>query len=161
MPLTELLLLRHAHAEAPSSGQADAERVLSERGRTEARDAAAWIAARPSAPSRIVSSPATRARATAEAAAAALDGVELRFDPRIYEATPGMLLDVIGDHADVDSLLLVGHNPGFEELAALLTSGQSGDHRGLPPAGIAVLGLADNAALEPGAARLLELWSRV
>ena len=54
--------------------------------------------------------------------------------------------------------MLVGHNPGFEQLAALLHSGQSGDYRGMPPGGIAVLTVPVGAALEPGVAQLSAFW---
>jgi len=66
---------------------------------------------------------------------------------------------VIADHLDCTRLMLVGHNPGFEGLAALLATGQSGDHRGMPPGGIAVLALTRETELEPGSARLITFWS--
>lgn len=158
MPVTELILLRHAHAEPPLAGGSDAERALSLRGEAEADAAAAWLAAH-GAPARVVCSPARRARDTAARVLASAGYVDTREDARIYEATPGELLDVIADHRDCDRLMLVGHNPGFESLAALLATGQSGDHRGMPPAGIAVLALPRDAALEPGCARLIRFWS--
>jgi phosphohistidine phosphatase SixA len=54
--------------------------------------------------------------------------------------------------------MLVGHNPGLEQLAALLDSGQTGDYRGMPPAGVAVLSLPATAALEPGIATFTNFW---
>ena len=156
----EIILLRHAHAESGSPGQADAERPLSLRGEAEAEAAGRWLAEHACRPLRVVCSPARRTRETAERVLEAVGFIETRFDERIYNATPGTLLQVIEDHAgDGDCLMLVGHNPGFEELAALLASGQSGDHRGMPPAGIAVLSLPVDAAIEPGAGRLREFWS--
>ena len=59
---------------------------------------------------------------------------------------------------DANRLLLVGHNPGLEQLAALMHSGQTGDYRGMPPAGIAVLKLPVDAAIEPGIASLTAFW---
>lgn len=155
----EIILLRHAHADPPGPGQGDAERGLSLRGQAEADAAGQWLAQHACRPLRVVCSTARRARETAERVLAAAGFVETRFDARIYEATPGTLMQVIEDQGENACLLLVGHNPGFEELAALLASGQSGDHRGMPPAGIAVLSLPAAAALEPGAARLREFWS--
>jgi phosphohistidine phosphatase len=52
----------------------------------------------------------------------------------------------------------VGHNPGLERLAALMHSGQSGDYRGMPPAGIVVLDFEAEATVEPGVARLSAFW---
>lgn len=158
MSVTELILLRHAHAEPQAGPGTDAERPLSLRGEAEAEAAAAWLTQH-GLPERVVCSPAQRARQTL---ARVLDGagyLDTREDPRIYEATPGELMDVIADHRDCARLMLVGHNPGFESLAALLATGQSGDHRGMPPAGIAVLSLPREAELEPGCARLIRFWS--
>jgi phosphohistidine phosphatase SixA len=67
-------------------------------------------------------------------------------------------MELADGHRDVERLLLVGHNPGFEQLAALMHSGQSGDYRGMPPAGIAVLAVPTGAAIEPGVARLSAFW---
>jgi phosphohistidine phosphatase len=155
---TELILLRHAHAEPTSSSGSDAERPLSLRGEAEADAAAAWLAQH-GLPERVVCSPARRARDTCSRVLASAGYVDTREDVRIYEATPGALLDVIADHRDCARLMLVGHNPGFESLAALLATGQSGDHRGMPPGGIAVLALTREADLEPGSARLISFWS--
>jgi len=57
----------------------------------------------------------------------------------------------------VSVLSLVGHNPGFETLVALLATGQSGDFRGVPPGGIAWFEI--DGAVEPGAGRLEAFWS--
>ena len=49
---------------------------------------------------------------------------ELRFDQRIYEAGPLRLLEVVSQiEEDRSTVLLVGHNPGMEELLQLLTGG--------------------------------------
>ena len=63
-----------------------------------------------------------------------------------------------GGFFDAERLLLVGHNPGLEQLAALMHSGQSGDHRGMPPGGIVVLTLPVDATIEPGIATLSAFW---
>ena len=109
-------------------------------------------------PDRIVCSTARRARETCERALAALGYVETRHDERIYDATPGRLMQVADDHKDGGRVLLIGHNPGFEQLVALLSSGQSGDFRGMPAGGIAVLSMPADALLEPGVARLAACW---
>ena len=59
---------------------------------------------------------------------------------------------------DAARLLLIGHNPGLEQVLALLHSGQTGDYRGMPPGSVAVLGMPADAALEPGIARLDAFW---
>lgn len=154
----ELVLLRHAHAEPLAPGQHDQARPLSARGREEADAAATWLHAH-GLPARALCSPAVRTLQTAERALAG-SAVTAMMEPAIYEASPGDLLEVVEAHrAAGPSLLLVGHNPGMESLVALLATGQSGDHRGMPPGGIAVLALPADQPLEPGAARLTAFWS--
>ncbi|MBP6597078.1 MAG: histidine phosphatase family protein [Arenimonas sp.] len=156
--MRELILLRHAHAEALVPGQEDFDRPLSLQGQAEAEAAGVWLRDHGYVPDRVVCSTARRTRETAEQALGALGYVEVRHEQRIYDATPGMLMQVADDHRDISRVLLIGHNPGLEQLAALLSSGQSGDFRGMPAGGIAVLALPAEAALEPGIARLAAFW---
>jgi phosphohistidine phosphatase len=156
--MRELILLRHAHAEPAQPGQADAERPLSLRGEAEAEAAARWMLAHGLLPSRVLCSPAKRTRQTVERVLGVLGFTEVRYEPRIYEALPGTLMAVLDEHAEVDRVLMVGHNPGFEQTAALLHSGQSGDFRGMPAAGIAVLSLPPGVPLEPGIGTLTQFW---
>lgn len=156
--MRELILLRHAHAEPPGPGEADLDRPLSAEGRAEAEAAGRWLAEQGLVPDRALCSPSRRTRDTLEAVLAAIGDVEQRFDDAIYEATPGTLAAIADAHRDVGRLLLVGHNPGLEQLAALMHSGQSGDYRGMPPGGIAVLALPADAAVEPGIATLSAFW---
>src|SRR4029077_20302042 len=113
-----------------------------------------WLRDQDVLPVRVLCSPALRARQTLEAA---LGDIESTEEPRIYEASAGELIALVDDHADAPRLLLVGHNPGFETLVALLATGQSGDFPGVPPAGIALFEIYGTA--EPGAARLEAFWS--
>jgi phosphohistidine phosphatase len=156
--MRELILLRHAHAEPPAPGQEDFDRPLSLQGQAEAEAAGRWLLDHGYMPDRVVCSTARRTRETTEQALAALGYVEVRFEPRIYDATPGMLIQIADEHRDIPRVMLVGHNPGLEQLAALLSSGQSGDFRGMPAGGVAVLTLPTEAPLEPGIARLAAFW---
>ena len=156
--MRELILLRHAHAEPANAGQADIDRPLSPEGLAEAEAAGRWLAEHKLVPDCVLCSPARRSRETLEAVLGAVGYVDQRLDERIYEATPGTLAELADEHRDADRLLLVGHNPGLEHLAALMHSGQSGDYRGMPPAGIAVLAVPAEANIEPGIARLSAFW---
>lgn len=156
--MRELILLRHAHAEAGKPGQDDIDRPLSLQGQAEAEAAGRWLRDHGYVPDRVVRSPARRARETCERALAELGYVEQREDARIYDATPGRLMEVADDHREIARVLLIGHNPGFEQLVALLSSGQSGDFRGMPAGGIAVLSMPADAVLEPGVASLAAFW---
>ncbi|RNF83629.1 SixA phosphatase family protein [Montanilutibacter psychrotolerans] len=156
--MRELILLRHAHAEPAANGQADLDRPLSAEGLAEAEAAGRWLVANNLVPDSVLCSPSRRARETLEAVLGAVGYVDQRIEPSIYEASPGTLIALADANAEVGRLMLVGHNPGFERLAALLHSGQSGDYRGMPPAAIAVLSVPADAALEPGVAQLSAFW---
>jgi phosphohistidine phosphatase SixA len=156
--MRELILLRHAHAEPASAGQADLDRPLSPEGLAEAEAAGRWLAEHKLVPDCVLCSPSRRTRETLEAVLAAVGYVDQRLDERIYDATPGTLAEVVDEHRQTDRLLLVGHNPGLEHLAALMHSGQSGDFRGMPPGGVVVLSLPAGAAIEPGVASLSAFW---
>ena len=155
--MLELILLRHAHADGPAAGQDDLQRPLSATGVQEAHDAGAWLREQGLRPDRVLCSPAARTRQTL-AALGDIGAGEVREEAAIYEASVGELIALADAHRDAGRLLLVGHNPGLEQLAALLHSGQSGDYRGMPPAGIAVLRIPADAALEPGIATLAAFW---
>jgi phosphohistidine phosphatase SixA len=156
--MRELILLRHAHARPVLAGQADIDRPLSPIGWAEAEAAGRWLAENNLQPDRVLCSPARRARETLEAVLEKIGYAEQRLVDDIYAATPGTLAGLADANRDVGRLLMVGHNPGFEQLAALMYSGQSGDYRGMPPAGIAVLSLPMEAAIEPGIATLSAFW---
>ncbi len=156
--MRELILLRHAHAESALPGQDDRDRALSARGRNEATEAGIWLRDHGYLPDRALCSSARRARETLELAQDAVGHGETELADAIYDATPGDLIALADAHRDVPRLMMVGHNPGFEHLAALMSTGQSGDFRGMHTSGIAVLRLPADAALEPGVAELVAFW---
>ena len=150
----EIILLRHAHADNAAAADNDVDRGLSARGVAEARDAGHWLREHAALPATVLCSPARRARQTLQEA---LGDVPAQPEQRIYDATAGELASLIDDHADVARLMLVGHNPGFETLVALLVTGQSGDFRGVPPGGVVWLEL--DGVAEPGSGVLKAFWS--
>jgi phosphohistidine phosphatase SixA len=156
--MRELILLRHAHAEQAGLGQDDIDRPLSRQGLAEAEAAGKWLKEHNLLPDRIVCSSARRARETLEEVLQVTGFVEQRQEPRIYNATPGMLMEVADEHRECARLMLVGHNPGLEQLVALLSSGQSGDFRGMPAAGLVVLHIPAGAEFEPGIASMEYFW---
>ncbi|MCW5617839.1 MAG: histidine phosphatase family protein [Nitrosomonas sp.] len=118
-----LYLLRHAKSDWKQHAVADFERPLSERGQTDAPKMAAWLAGQIDKPATMISSPALRTYQTAMIFAHALD-IDVRniqFDNRIYEASPDTLLKVVSALPEqVQSVLLVGHNPGLDYLLQML-----------------------------------------
>ena len=155
--MRQLILLRHAHAESATAGQDDIARPLSATGLAEARAAGDWLREHGLRPDRVLCSTAARTRETL-AALGDIGAGEIYEDASIYEASPGTLASLADANRDAERLLLVGHNPGLEQLAALMHSGQTGDYRGMPPGGIAVLRLPVDVNIEPGIATLTRFW---
>jgi phosphohistidine phosphatase len=122
-----LLLMRHAKAERLEAGRSDFDRVLAPRGRADARTIGAYLMRHRSVPDHAAISPAARTRETWTQAAGAFGQVPAAsFEDRLYNASPADILEVIRQIADgVVTLLVIGHNPGLQELAAMLVA--SGD----------------------------------
>ncbi len=130
---------------------------MSATGLAEARAAGDWLREHGLRPDRVLCSTAARTRETL-AALGDIGAGEIYEDASIYEASPGTLASLADANRDAERLLLVGHNPGLEQLAALMHSGQTGDYRGMPPGGIAVLTLPLDVNIEPGIATLSAFW---
>ena len=116
-----LILLRHAKSDW--SGPADdIDRPLADRGRAQAPLAGHWLAQHAQRIDLAIVSPAKRARETWELVSAQLaPEPPARFDDRVYAAPADRLLEVLLDAPDdVRTLLLIGHNPGMEDLASSL-----------------------------------------
>lgn len=158
-----LVVLRHAKSAWPPKVP-DARRPLGPRGLRDAPAAGRWLRESGCVPDRVVCSPALRTRRTWElvAAEAGLTG-PVEYEERAYGADAEELLDLVRvTPAQVGTVLLVGHNPGAQELVLLLAG--EGDARALeqvrtkfPTSAIAVLDLAGPGAwrsLAPGSARL-------
>lgn len=119
--MRRLMLLRHAKSDRPA-GLGDHERPLARRGHDDSAVIGRYMAASGLVPDLALVSTARRAQQTWELARPAFARViAQRDDRRVYEASGGTLLEVIGDiEPDVGTLLLVGHNPGFHDLALRL-----------------------------------------
>lgn len=134
-----LFVLRHAKSSWENLSQADFDRPLNERGLHIAPKVGKFMRDNDLVPNSIVSSPALRANTTAQMVKkAGAFTAALEYNPRIYEATVGDLLEVVATVADTyEKLLLVGHNPGFENLVRSLT----GEAREMPTAALAQIEL--------------------
>ncbi|MFU8790241.1 MAG: SixA phosphatase family protein [Methylobacter sp.] len=118
----ELLLLRHAKSDW-SVDMDDFSRPLKKRGRRAAKQMGRWLAEQQLIPDAVLSSPATRALATAQRVCKQLgiDASAIICDPRIYEADAQTLLALLKTQRNERRVLLVGHNPGLEDLLLKLT----------------------------------------
>ena len=118
-----LIVMRHSKAE--QDGPTDFERPLADRGRRDAADAGAWLAAEGFVPDHVLVSAALRTEQTWEAVAAGAGwSLPPELDRGLYSAGPESALDIIRlVNDDVSVLMVVGHNPTMAYLAQLLDSG--------------------------------------
>lgn len=116
----ELILWRHADAEP---GKDDARRALTDKGQKQAARVAKWLKPRLTGDWKILVSPTTRARQTA-------DALGLKYDTRITIGPDSSVSSILREAHWPDSesnVLVVGHQPILGQIAARLISGQNGD----------------------------------
>ncbi len=119
----ELLVLRHGKSDWGSDAVDDFDRPLARRGREAVKHMASWLREQNLLPQHILSSPAERARQTALRLCRYAEIPESRivWEQTIYCADLGALLAVLanapGQHGRT---MIVGHNPGLEELVEYL-----------------------------------------
>lgn len=120
-----LFILRHAKSSWDDPDLPDFDRPLNKRGLQAAPFVGSLMRERRLHVDLILSSPARRARETAALVKEAADfSAEIRHDERIYEASPMSLLYLVAESDDaLESVLLIGHNPGLEGLVKILTGG--------------------------------------
>ena len=156
------MLLRHAEAARPE-GVGDHDRPLSPHGRRQGAEMGKFLARQEPAPDLVLVSTAQRTQETwALVPDAARHGPGRRDEPRLYEASLEGLVELIRETPPaVDTLLLVGHNPGFEQLTqSLARTGRpaalSRLQRGYPTAGLAIIDfpMDDWAAAKAGSGYL-------
>ena len=134
-----LLVLRHAKSSWDDPALDDHERPLNKRGQRDAPRMGALVREYGLVPDVVISSDALRARLTAEAVAetARYTG-EILLDPDLYMAGPADILSLLPRvRENADTVMIVGHNPGLEQLVEQLT----GERQDLPTAALAQIGL--------------------
>ena len=146
--MRRLVLLRHAKTEPAGFGERDRERKLTKRGRADAALIGGYMASHGLVPDLALVSPATRTQETWALASAALaKPPRMRTADRIYNADAEALIGVIGEVGkQAHTLLVVGHNPGLQDLALrLIGFGEVGTRdrlkQKLPTSGLAVIDL--------------------
>jgi len=121
-----LLLLRHAKSSWVDPTLPDHDRPLASRGRRDAKRIAKHLTGLEFEPELVLCSSAVRTRETLELVRPALGNSKVLFEDGLYGASSDELLARIRVVPDaVGSVMLIGHNPGLEQLALLLAS--SGD----------------------------------
>jgi phosphohistidine phosphatase len=130
-----LLVLRHAKSSWDGPARDDHERPLNPRGRRDAPRMGELVREYGLIPDVVISSDAVRARLTAEAMAEAAHYTgEILLDERLYMASlDDILLLLRRVRQNAETVMIVGHNPGLEELVEQLT----GERQDLPTAALA------------------------
>ena len=130
-----LYLLRHAKSSWKDVTLPDFDRPLKDRGRKAAKRIGKHLAQEKLSDPLVLCSPALRTRETAEIVLKHANvRVDVSFVERIYEASLRDLLQVVSEIPDEKQVaIMIGHNPGFEELLACLT----GEGRRMPTAALA------------------------
>lgn len=136
-----LTLLRHAKSSWKDDSLPDEERPLNERGERDAPMMGRRLRDRGARPTLILTSPARRARRTAQLVAGEL-GYPREFLQRerdLYLASPDQIIELLGrQDATFRDIVVCGHNPGLTELANRLT-GAGIDN--VPTCGVVVIDL--------------------
>jgi len=116
MPKKTLYIARHAKSSWDDATLSDFERPLNKRGKRDAPFMSELLKDKGIKPDLILSSPAQRAKTTAKNYHKTLGG-ELQYDERIYEASLMSLIYLVQETLEkVDTLMIVGHNPGLTTL---------------------------------------------
>ncbi|MFC2055040.1 histidine phosphatase family protein [Chloroflexota bacterium] len=130
-----LLILRHAKSSWKETGVTDHDRSLNKRGRRDAPRIGDLLREEGLVPDMILGSSAKRAKRTAEIVAEESGfGGDIMFSRELYAAWPESYIDVLNIQPDhYDCVMVVGHNPGLEELLLTLT----GEAERMPTAALA------------------------
>jgi phosphohistidine phosphatase len=134
-----LLVLRHAKSSWSDPALGDHERPLNKRGRRDAPRMGELVREYGLIPDVVISSDAVRARLTAEAVveAARYTG-RILVDQQLYMASPADILSLLRTvRGKAETVMIVGHNPGLEDLVVQLT----GERQDLPTAALARIAL--------------------
>jgi phosphohistidine phosphatase len=161
--MKRLYLLRHAKSSWDDPTLADHDRPLAPRGRRAARVLAGHLQREGVAPELVLCSSSRRTRQTLKRIKAALrDKADVQIESELYAASAAELLEVLHEVPDeVKSVMLIGHNPGIQDLAMSLASAGSEIPRlrsKFPTAALATLELNGTwRELAPGSAELVSL----
>jgi len=161
--MLNLALLRHADARMAGPSRGDADRPLSPRGIRDATAMGGYLRREALLPDVVLCSTARRAAATWDLLSADWPGgIRVAFDSKLYLTTPAMLLRRLAAISGAaDRVMIIGHNPGLQQLAVSLTLGRldAGTARlraQFPTAALAMIDLGAGSwqKMEPNSGRL-------
>ncbi len=154
-----LLILRHAKSSWSNPGLADIDRPLNKRGKRDAPRIGALLREQELVPDIILCSPAVRARKTAKAVSEGIgyEG-EIEIHADFYPGDPDIFIEIFYSLPDqIDTVMIVAHNPGLEELLYVLT----GESARMPTSALAQLSLPIDKWFElddESGGKLINLW---
>lgn len=130
-----LIVVRHGVARMPDIGENDFSRTLTFEGVAGVEQVAEWLANKVGLCSAVVTSPAARARQTSDILARRLlrSGVAVTVKDGIYDAPRQTLVELMQGFNYSGPAVLVGHNPGLEDLANYLLDGRDASTVQLSP----------------------------
>ena len=114
-----LYIMRHAKYDWSGPDTADFDRPINQRGRKNAKRIGRWMLENGHVPEKVISSPAMRARETSHLVTKQLKSasITLMYDKDLYLASFDTLIECVQLYkSDCNSLMLVAHNPGLEQL---------------------------------------------
>lgn len=166
--MKRLTLLRHAKSGWDDPAARDFDRSVNDRGKRAAQLIGEHARGKGYQFDKIVASPAVRVIDTLDVFQAAMgnENLEPKWDRRIYLASSATLMDVLRDTPDSASdVLMVGHNPGLEDLILELVPDSKDEplraipEEKFPTSSLAVMDIAIDswAALEPRTAHLVHI----
>jgi phosphohistidine phosphatase len=160
----ELLILRHAKSDWNTGASTDFERPLAKRGKRDAPRVGEWLYREGLVPDLVISSPAERARQTTLKVCKSMEvrKKRIRWEEDVYAAGVPVLLRVLARcPEDAATVLLVGHNPGLEDLVIYLAGdevAEPDDGKLLPTAALARLEMPESwRSLHAGCAQLVAI----
>lgn len=134
--MKRLYIIRHAKSDWSEEGLSDFDRGLNKRGKRSLPLMGGYLVEERIMPQLILSSPAKRAKKTAQELAwyVGIESNKIRYDEELYEATLETLLEKVRLIPDrISCAFLVGHNPGLTELAEFVSGEQVGN---IPTCGV-------------------------
>ncbi|MBP6011247.1 MAG: histidine phosphatase family protein [Alphaproteobacteria bacterium] len=122
-------ILRHAKSDWAEAGLKDHERPLNDRGREAAPKMGAYLKAKRYKPSLVLCSTARRTVETCDLIKLSLGaGVTVTFEEALYLAEVRQLVERLRRlDDDIETVMIIGHNPGLEQLANGLPASPSTD----------------------------------
>lgn len=142
-------ILRHGKSDRAIGEVRDFDRSLNSRGRESTKLIGKWMLANKHIPQQIISSNSLRTKQTTKLLTAELgeNKPNILYNRGLYLAGIEKLLEVINFHKNTnDSLMLVGHNPGLEELVYYLSAdgtNKKAERKALTTANLVVLKYPD------------------